>query len=225
MDIRGLGENIIERLYELNYLKTIPDIYSLHKKRDELITLGGLGEKSIDRILQSIEKSKTQSPARFLYALGIELIGEKTAEDLIAATGSLPKLRSLTYEALLELPQTGAETAKSLLQAFESKLFQQELESLQKMGVMGTVAEIGSAKSSLSNALEGKTFVITGTLSKPRDYFRDLLKSHGATVTDSVSKNTHFLLAGENAGSKMQKAEKLGVHVVSESELETLLKN
>jgi DNA ligase (NAD+) len=224
MDIRGLGDQIVARFFELGYLKSLADIYRLKDRREELVELDGLGEKSIEKILESIENSKSQDTARFLFALGIDLIGEKTAEDLVAATGSLKKLFSLNEDQLVAIPQVGPETVRVIRAAAENATLQAEIRELGKLGVQGaTRQDTVHARAVAEGPLAGLTFVITGTLSQPREHFRDLLKAQGATVTDAVSKSTSCLLAGEKAGSKLKKAESLGVRVISEAELQKFL--
>ncbi|MBS1985617.1 MAG: NAD-dependent DNA ligase LigA [Bdellovibrionales bacterium] len=224
MDIRGLGDQVIERFYQLGYLKSLPDIYRLPKLRPQLIELDGLGEKSIDKILEGIEASKTRGPARLLFGLGIDLIGEKTAEDLIASTGSIEKLFALSEEELMNLNEVGPETAQSVLRASQDKALRAEIKALKELGLKEAFKEVAVAAVNQEGPLAGMTFVITGTLSQPRDHFRDMLKAAGASVTDSISKKTHYLLAGEAAGSKLQKATQLGVAVIGERDLPKLLR-
>ena len=185
--------------------------------------LEGLGEKSIDKILEAIENSKQQSPPRFLFGLGIDLIGEKTAEDLLNGAGSIDRLFAMSEEQLSELHQVGPETASSIRRAAEDPALIKELEELKKLGLKEPFRELEISTGPKEGPFAGITFVITGTLSQPREHFRDILKAQGATVTDSVSKNTTYLLAGEKAGSKLKKAESLGVKILSESDLAKLL--
>ena len=129
----------------------------------------------------------------------------------------------LTKDDLLKLDNVGPEVARSLEEFFRSKAIVDEIQELRRLGVTGPFQAPSQSQEPKSQTLAGKRIVITGTLSRPRDYFRNLLKSHGAEVTDSVSKSTHYLLAGAEAGSKLEKALKLGVAVLSESELKSLL--
>ena len=224
MDIRGLGDQWIEKFIEMGFFKTLPDIYRLREHRPELIALEGRGEKSIDKILQAIEDSKAQSPARFLFGLGIDLIGETTAEELIAAVGSVERLFTLNEGRLLEIPNVGPGTAQTLVAASARKDLMQEISEFKELGLDEAFRVLEARSQTRKGPLVGLTFVITGTLSKPRDFFRDQLKELGANVTDSVSKNTHYLLAGEKAGSKIDKAQKLGVSVLNEGDLERLIR-
>jgi len=224
MDIRGLGDQWIEKFLELGFLSKISDIYRLRDRRPELEQLEGLGEKSIAKMLKAIEDSKSQGAARLLFGLGINLIGEATAEELVAATGSIKKLFTLGEDALMELPNVGPETARSMFRASQDTALQRELTDLRELGLEEAFREFAVASSAPDGPLSGLTFVITGTLSRPRDELRDELKALGATVTDSVSKNTNYLLAGEKAGSKLDKARKLGVDIIGESDLPRILK-
>ncbi|HVJ65566.1 MAG TPA: NAD-dependent DNA ligase LigA [Bdellovibrionota bacterium] len=224
MDIRGLGDQLIERFVELGRITTLPDIYRLKDHRDELVQLDGLGEKSIDKLLGQIETSKKQKPERLLFALGIDHVGKATAEQLVDEVGSIPALAAMELEALSEIANVGPETARTISEYFKSKAARSELEGLRQAGLealSGKAAKV--AKKVEGGALEGQTVVITGTLSCSRDEMADLLKRHGAKVSGSVSKKTSFVLAGESAGSKLDKAVELGVPVKSETELHKLL--
>lgn len=228
MDIRGLGDQWIEKFVELGFLKTTSDIYRLKDHRESLTKLEGRGEKSIQKILDSIDTSKNQSPQRLLFALGIALVGETTAEELILATGSLENLRKLNQEQLLELPNVGPEVARAVFEGLRDPDRAREIESLRELGVTGpfktaSVGNVGADGQLEKKPLTGLTFVITGTLSVSRDELKDRLKSLGAIVTDSVSKKTSYLVCGTEAGSKLEKAQTLGVRVLSESELEALI--
>ncbi len=225
MDIRGLGDQWLETFFAKEWIRTLPDIYRLPERREELLNTEGLGEKSVLKLLKAIEDSKAQTPARFLFGLGIDLIGETTAEELVAATGGVDRLFALGEAELVELPNVGPETAASLARAAARPDFRAELEDFRRLGLTGPFAvhEVKAAGES-TGPLSGLTFVITGTLSKGRDEIRDALKALGGTVTDSVSKKTSVLVAGEKAGSKLKKAQDLGVLVVGEEGMQALLR-
>lgn len=232
MDIRGLGEHSIEKYWEMGILKNLPDIYRLHTHEDQLKVMEGLGEKSVTKLLKAIEDSKEQTAEKFLFGLGIELVGENTAEELLAQPqvgGSLDKLLSLSEDELVELPKVGPETARSLHRASKDADFKREIKELRKLGLEGLFKEPEEAneQSSLDTGdmpLLGYTLVITGSLDRSRDDIKKDLKALGAKITDSISKNTSFLIAGEAAGSKLTKAEKLGVKVLGQDELDQMLK-
>jgi len=229
MDIRGLGEQLVERFWELGWVKTLPDIYRLREREAELKVLEGLGEKSVTKLLDAIEASKKQRPEKFFFALGIDLVGETTAEEILAAPGvdgDIDRVLAMTQEELLELPNVGPGIARSLALAARDEDFTRELEELRALGLgpcfKGT-PEVVFGKSPLEATLAGFTFVITGTLDRSRDEIKKDLKARGATITDSVSKNTSALIAGEAAGSKLDKAQKLGVAIWGQTELDKLL--
>jgi DNA ligase (NAD+) len=230
MDIRGLGEQLVERFWELGWMKSLADIYRLKDHASEIKELDGLGEKSVSKLLAAIETSKQQSPEKFLFALGIDLIGESTAEELLnqpRVGGNLDRLFAMSEDELIELPNVGPETARSLHRSVHDAHFRQELEELRALGLETCFAscEIGSPQTHPKDApLAGLTLVITGTLDRPRDDIKKDLKALGATITDSVSKNTSALIAGESAGSKLTKAQKLGVSIWGQSEVDTLLR-
>jgi DNA ligase (NAD+) len=220
MDIRGLGDQNIERFFNLGILKSFSDFYTLHLKKDTLVELDGLGEKSIEKMLSSIELSKTRKPAQFLYALGIDHIGENTAEDLINAAGDMHTLSLWTIEQCEQVPHIGPETAFSLNAFFQDPLKQSQISQLKKLGLDGPFAKTTQENFESKNLeLSEMKFVITGTLSIPRNELKSLLKKKGAQVSDSVSQKTDYLICGEDAGSKQQKAIELGVKILSESDL------
>jgi DNA ligase (NAD+) len=226
MDVRGLGDQWIEEFYEKGWLRRVSDLYRLHEHADVMRETEGLGERSVEKMLKAIEASKTQTPARLLFGLGIDLIGETTAEELINATGGIRELFKLSEEELQELPNVGPETARTLANALADPQILREIDELERLGVEGPFREVEVVKAGeATGPLGGQIFVITGTLAQGRDEIRDALKALGATVTDSVSKKTNYLVAGEKAGSKLKKAESLGVRVLGQSELDAILKN
>lgn len=235
MDIRGLGDQWVEKFWDLEWMKSIADIYRLHERKAELYEMEGLGQKSVDKLLEAIEKSKSQSAERFLFALGLDQIGLATAEELLqqeATQGKIDKLFSLKEEALEQMPNVGPETARSIRRTATDAKFQELLKELKGLGLKKCfvstefVADAGGDESQAGSGkpLSGLTLVITGTLDRSRDLIKADLKKLGANVTDSVSKKTSYLVAGESAGSKLRKAEKAGVPVLGQSGLDELLK-
>jgi DNA ligase (NAD+) len=229
MDIRGLGEQLVERFWELGWIKTLPDIYRLRDHEPELKVLEGLGEKSVTKLLEAIENSKKQPPEKFLFGLGIDLIGETTAEDLVnqeKVNGDLEALFALSEDELVELDNVGPGIAQSLAKAARDPHFRSELDELRELGLENCIKSprsLSAHKLTEGGRLSGLTFVITGTLDRSRDEIKKDLKALGATFTDSVSKNTNYLIAGEAAGSKLVKAQKLGVTVWGQTELDRIL--
>ncbi|WP_420910111.1 NAD-dependent DNA ligase LigA [Odoribacter lunatus] len=171
-------------------------------------------EKSVDNLMMGIEKSKNAGFSALLYGLGIRYVGETASRNLAKSFKNMRNLMEADYEQLTEVEDVGEQMANSILKYFAKEENQHLLERLLSSGLKAEVEEqVGG-----NNVLEGRTFVITGTLSRPREYFKELILNNGGKVSDSVSSKTSFLLAGENAGSKLKKAEKLGITVISEAE-------
>lgn len=217
MNIDGLGSETVDQLYHENLIHNIADLY--HLRREQLLPLERMGEKSADNLLKGIEESKKTPFHRVLYALGIRYVGETTARKIADAVGSMKNLANLSEEELKNIDEVGDRIAKSILAYFENSTNRAILADLQASGLQFEA----EAKEQLSNTLEGKTFVITGTLSRPRDEFKVIIEQHGGIVSSAVSSKTNYLLAGDKGGSKRQKAEKLGVKIIGEEELIALL--
>lgn len=216
MDIEGLGAKLIEQLVEADRLKTPADIFTL--TREELSELERMGEKSADNLVGSIESSKQTSLSRFLFALGIREVGESTAAGLASFYGRLSGLQGASEEELQEVPDVGPIVAARIHGFFAEPHNLEVIAALQQSGVSWPESDPVTVPS--DGALSGKTFVITGTLpSMTRDEAKDLIQSAGGKVTGSVSGKTDYLVAGEKAGSKLAKAEKLGVEVLDEADL------
>lgn len=218
MDIDGLGIKIVEQLINADLVKNVADIYTL--TQDQLLSLERMGEKSAQNLLEAIEKSKETTFARFLYALGIREVGEATAALLAESFNSLDELMQTDVETLLELPDIGPVVSNHIVAFFHQKANQKIIASLLKLGVHWPT----TIQRAHHQPLKGKTYVITGTLSRPRDAIKADLQYLGAKVTDSISQATDALIAGEKAGSKLAKAQKLGVAIYNEEDLNRLLK-
>ena len=223
MDIDGLGASWLISFFEHGLIKTVADIYQLHNHQDELITLEKLGEKSVQNIISAIEASKHTTLARFIYALGIRGVGETTAQNLAQQFGDLDVLMSASIEKLLLTPDVGAITAELAYKFFRAPHNIEVIMALREAGVYwDKVEQVVSA----GLPLDGQTWVITGALdSMARDEAKAKLQALGAKVSGSISAKTTALLAGDKAGSKMAKAEKLGVKVVGEEEFLKMLEN
>lgn len=217
MDIKGFGEAAVHGLIEEGYLKTIADIYQLAKYRDELIAKGLVGkEKNTDKLLSAIEESKKNDPQRLVTGLGISGIGRAASRELMAAFGSVNRLGEASEEELLAVPDMGEISARAVLSFFKDEKNRNILKELEAAGVNFLQEQAAPA----GEQLAGKTFVITGTLpTLGRKECAALIESHGGKVTGSVSKKTDYLVAGEAAGSKMTKAQELGIAILSEDEL------
>ncbi|AGP47977.1 NAD-dependent DNA ligase LigA [Psychrobacter sp. G] len=216
MDIDGLGASWLVSFFEHGLVKTVADLYQLHNHQDELITLEKLGEKSVQNILSAIEASKHTTLARFIYALGIRGVGETTAQNLAQQFGDLDSLMAADIEKLLQTPDVGAITAELAYKFFRAPHNIEVITALREAGVHWDKVEQVVSE---GLPLDGQTWVITGALdSMARDEAKAKLQALGAKVSVSISAKTTALLAGEKAGSKMAKAEKLGVKVVGEEE-------
>jgi DNA ligase (NAD+) len=221
IDIEGLGEKMVEVLVEKGLVKTPADLFRL--QFDQLIGLERMGEKSVNNLLSSIQSSKKTTLARFLFALGIRHVGEATARDLAAHFANIDALMVATEEQLLEVNDVGPVVAQSIYNFFAQTANVQVVRELLEQNVHWPSVE-RLASNHQDHPFFGKTFVLTGTLSEySRDQAAALVMERGGKVSGSVSKKTDFLLAGESAGSKLEKAMALGVAVLSEQEFKTLL--
>nr|WP_299040287.1 NAD-dependent DNA ligase LigA [uncultured Psychrobacter sp.] len=216
MDIDGLGERWLISFFEQGLIKTVADIYQLHKHQDEMITFEKLGEKSVQNIIEAVEASKKTTLARFIYALGIRGVGEGTAQNFAQQFGDLDALMTADMDALIATPDVGTITAELTYEFFRAPHNIEVINSLLEAGVhWDTVEQVASE----GLPLDGQTWVITGALdSMARDEAKAKLQALGAKVSGSISAKTTALLAGDKAGSKLTKAEKLGVKVVAEDE-------
>ncbi|MEJ2590726.1 MAG: NAD-dependent DNA ligase LigA [Candidatus Thiodiazotropha sp.] len=218
MDIEGLGDKLVEQLVDQRLVDTPADIYSLSLA--QLSGLDRMAEKSAQNLLEALEKSKQTTLPRFLYALGIREVGEATAQSLARAFGSLEAIEQADEVRLQETPDVGPVVAEHIAAFFRQDHNREVIDALRAAGVHWPDVE---RVSEASQPLKGKTFVITGTLSRPRDEIKADLEALGAKVAGSVSKKTDYLVAGEAAGSKLTKAESLGVPVLDETGLQSLL--
>ncbi len=217
MNIDKLGERLVDTFVDAGLVASFSDLYKL--KKDQILELDRQGEKSASNIIESIDKSKDTTLGRFIYALGIRFVGEQTAQLLADEFGDIKKVMSADMESLIAVEGIGEKVADSIHNAFRNKKLISEIEKMQKLGVK---LEATAAKAS-SNKLDGLTFVVTGTLPLGRDEVKDLIKSHGGKVSSSVSKKTNYVVAGEAAGSKLEKANELGVEVLDWDQLQKML--
>lgn len=222
MDIKGFGDTYIMELVHLGYLKDIADIYDLKKHREELIEQGIIGkEKNTDKLLDAIEKSKQNEAFQLLTGFGIPNVGKAAAKTILKHFGSIEALMQADMESLQQVADVGEVTALCIRNYFQDENNCKIIERLKEAGVNMEMAESGSE----DGRFDGLTFVITGTLpTMDRKAAAALIEAHGGKVSGSVSKKTNYLLAGENAGSKLTKANDLGVSVISEAELQEMLK-
>lgn len=217
MNIMGLGDTIVDNLIKGGYVKTFADIYKLKDKRDELIENKVIGkEKGTDKVLLAIEKSKENDPSKLLTGLGIRNVGKNTAKTIMKHFTSIHELGDAPYEKLLEIEDIGDTTALCIKKYFEDPINREVIKELEELGV-----NIAAKKQSPSGeALQGLTIVVTGTLpTLGRKEAAELIENNGGKCTGSVSKKTDYLVAGEAAGSKLTKAQSLGVPVITEERL------
>ena len=217
MNIMGLGEVIVNTLIDEGYLKNIADIYTLKDKEQELVASGIIGrEKNVAKLLSSIEASKTAGPASVLTGLSIRNVGKNTAKLLMNEYHSIDALSKASREELTQINEIGETTADCLISYFSNEENQKIIESLREAGVVMTE----EATKPQGTSLDGLTIVITGTFEEMgRNELTALIETNGGKVTGSVSKKTDFVVAGENAGSKLDKANALGIPVISYDEL------
>ena len=214
MDIEGLGDRWAESLLHLDLLKDVADIYSLHEHREQLLTIEKMGEKSVQNLIDSIENSKKTTLASFIYALGIRGVGETTARMLANTFQTFDALRHADIDALKKTPDVGEITAEWIIDFFKAP---HNLEVVDRLLAAGIHWDAPTAPT--RQPLNGESWVITGTLSTMgRDDATQMLQALGARVSGSVSSKTKCVVAGEKAGSKLEKAEKLGVRVMTEAE-------
>ena len=220
MNIEGLGIKIVEQLAEEGLVKDLADLYRLDSQT--LLALEGFGEKKVDNLLKAIEASKQRPLSRLLNGLGIRGVGEVMAADLVNHFGSLEKLANATKEELEAIPQVGPNIAQSIIDWFAEEKNHALLEKFRQNGI-SLVGEIVQRQVG-ELPLDGLTFVITGTLpQRSRTEMKNYLEEHGGKVTGSVSKKTSYLVVGEAAGSKLAKAQELGVPTLTEEEVEALM--
>lgn len=219
MDIEGLGSKLVEQLVESKMIESVADIY--HLNQSQLLSLERMGEKSVTNLLEAIDKSKNTTFAKFVYALGIREVGEATANLLAEHFANLEELMSAPEQSLQELPDVGPVVAQSIRTFFDEKANQKIIQDLLKAGIVWPLRKAVDIK---DQTLLGKSYVITGTLSMPRDEIKTRLQQKGAKVVDSVSAKTDGVIVGEKPGSKYTKAQTLGIPILGESELEKLLK-
>lgn len=214
MDIDGLGPALLEKLHDTGLVKSIADIYSL--TAEQLAGLERMGEKSAAKLISSIEKSKSAGLARLLSALGIRQVGDKAAAVIAARFGDIEELFKATPETLCEIDDVGEITAENIVSFFSHPQTRRMIDRLKDVGVVMTAEKAAAG----DDRFAGMTFVLTGTLpDMTRDEASALITSHGGKVSGSVSKKTSYVVAGAEAGSKLAKAESLGVPVIDEAEL------
>ena len=222
MNIMGLGDTLIEALTKDGYLSNYADIYDLYKYRDEMVEKGIIGkEKNTDKLLSEIEKSKSNDPVMLLTGLAIRNVGKATAREIMKHVSDLTDLFKITVDGFLSMPDIGETTANDLYEFFHSEENEKLILRMKEAGVNMTVTEDEDA----SDKLSGMTIVVTGTLpTLGRKEAEELITKNGGKASGSVSKKTTMVLAGEAAGSKLTKAQDLGIRIINESEFLEMIK-
>ena len=220
MNISGLGDKIVEKFIELGKIKTIVDIYSLKEYREELENLEKMGQKSVDNLINNIEASKNRDFSKVLYALGIPFVGKFNANLLTKNFKNIENLKNQSIENLLAVKGIGDKVAIAVNTFLNNENNWKIITDLQNIGLQFAINE-SDLKEIADNPIKGKNFLATGKLQKyKRNDIKNIILSKGGNYLSAVSKNLDFLIAGEKAGSKLEKAEKLGVRVLTEEEFE-----
>ena len=221
MNITGLGERIIEDFYNMGFIKNIIDIYNLKKHAEDLVELEGFGNKSVNNLIEAIENSKKNSLERLIFALGIEQVGEKTARVLARRFETMDNLMNASIETLTNIQDIGEIIAESIVAFFKEENNKKLIDNLKELGLnMAYTGEKIEEKEQFAN----KTFVITGTLlNYSRDEMKRIIENYGGRVSDSVSKKTNVVIVGENPGSKYEKAQKLGIEIWNDDEINSIM--
>jgi DNA ligase (NAD+) len=218
MNIDGMGESLVNQLIERGLVKNVADIYDLTKK--DLLSLERFADKSAQNILDEIENSKQLPLERVIYGLGIRMVGERTAQFLAEHFGSMEAVANAGVEELQNVGEVGPKIAESIAEFFSNPANRKLVERMSKAGLT-----LKGERKERGTKLAGKTFVLTGTLAKyTRDEAKKMIEGAGGKVSGSVSKKTDYVVAGSDAGSKLDKAKELKVPVIDEKEMETLLK-
>jgi DNA ligase (NAD+) len=219
LDIEGMGDKLVEQLVDNAIVKTPADLYKLGILA--LANLERMAEKSASNLLASIERSKHTTLPRFIFALGIRNVGEATAKDLVKHFGTLDALMAADSDRLLQVPDVGPVVAASIARFFAEPHNREVVEQLRAGGLHW---EEGAPSEAASLPLAGKTFVLTGTLpTLSRDQAKEMIEAQGGKVAGSVSKKTHYVVAGAEAGSKLDKAQELGIAILDETQFLSLL--
>ena len=218
MDIEGMGDAVLEKLVSNGMLAKASDIYTL--KKEDFMTLEGFKDKSSQNLVDAVEKSKSNDLSKLVFALGIRHVGQKAGKILADYFGSMEALMQASVEDLTAIEGFGGIMAQSVADFFALDQTKHEIEALAALGV-----NMVSQKEKIDNRFEGKTFVLTGTLpTLSRNEASELIEKYGGKTASSVSKKTSFVLAGEEAGSKLVKAQSLGITIISEEEFREMIK-
>lgn len=214
MNIEGLGPQIITMLLDNGFIKDAGDLYLLKNQREQLINIERMGQKSVDNLLKAIDNSKSNSLDRLLFALGIRMIGQKASKLLAQAFENIDNLMDVTYEQLISVNEIGDKMAESVIAFFRQN---QNIALIEKLKSLGINMKAEKREIIENERFKGKTFVLTGALTDfTRDKAKEIIEGFGGKVSGSVSKKTDYVLSGEEAGSKLQKAKELGISIIDE---------
>jgi DNA ligase (NAD+) len=224
MDIEGLGEKVVEELYNLDFIKDVSDIYDINKYYEELCKVEGYGEKSINNMINAIEDSKKLSLERLLFALGIKEVGSKTSKILAKRYRNIDSLMLASEEELKDIKDIGEVSAKSISEYFK---IDKNIELINKLKAYGVnMVYLDNNDNFKETIFNHKNVLVTGSLDNyKRDEIKDLLDSLGANVVSSVSKKLDYLIVGKEPGSKLEKALNLGIKIIYEDELNSILED
>ncbi len=221
MNIESLGDKLIENFYNEGLIKDIADIYHLFEKKEQLIQMEKLGEKSVENIISSIEVSKSMNLDKLLFALGIKNVGAKVASVVCSKFSTIDEIINANYNELIAIDDVGETIANSIVNYFKNEKNLLLIQRLKEAGVN----MVFKKKDTINGAFAHKIVVLTGNLKNyTREEATNLIEQHGGTTTSSVSKRTDYVLAGEKAGSKLQKAQDLGIKIISETDFENMIK-
>jgi len=224
MNIEGVGESVIDLLIENGLISAIEDLYTLKEKKESLLTLDRMGEKSVENILEAIEKSKERDLSDLISGFGIPHVGEKAAKTIAKAFKTIDCIMAADEKILTEVDEIGPKMARSIVVYFENSNTVKMIQNLKAAGVNLKVLE--NAMGEPTPILGGLTFVVTGSLMNySRETIKEKIEWYGGKTSASISKNTDYLLVGEKAGSKTEKAKKLGVKIISEADFEKMIED
>ena len=223
MDIEGLGAKNVELLFNHGLIKHFVDLYEL--KKEQLLELPRFAEKSARNLIDAIERSKKTTLSRFLFALGILHAGEYAAKQLARHFEKIEDLYNVKPGHIIEIKQMGEKLAESISDFFNDKENLHTLDTLKKRGVRISNPDYEAGTKKERGPLDGFTIVVTGTLSRPRNEIEERIERLGGHAAGSVSKKTSFVLAGEDAGSKLEKAKALGVKIIDEDEFNKMIRS
>ncbi|MEG0370941.1 MAG: helix-hairpin-helix domain-containing protein, partial [Clostridium sp.] len=222
MNIEGMGPKIVDLLIDNNLLFDVSDIYFL--KKESLLSLPRMGEKSVDKLLASINDTKQNHISKLVFGLGIRFIGLKAAKNIATHFMSIHNIARADYNMLLEVDEIGNKMAESIVDFFKEDKNIELIKRLESAGLNFQVNENKLDESLVKGIFDGKVFVLTGTLTKfTRNQASEIIESKGGKISSSISKKTSYLVAGDEAGSKLKKANEIGVIVLSEEEFEEMI--